>query len=106
MGVRLTNMLGVVRETTLKYDGEAVPFAYRPNVVTLALLDDIETKAEDDDLDGIARMLEPVLVWWDVLDENDQRIQPTYDAMRGFPIRFLTSIVDRIQEDSNPERKG
>ena len=48
-------------------------------------------------------MLAPIVEWWDVLDDDDQRIPPTAENMRAFPLNFLLAIMRAITEDSKPE---
>lgn len=106
MAVRLSAMKAKVTETALNWDGEEVAFAYKPNEFTMEMADDIAAKAEAEDLGGVAAMLAPIVVWWDVLDDDDQRIPPTAENMRRFPLNFLTKIMGAITEDADPEHEG
>ena len=106
MGVRLSDMTSRVKETTLKYDGEEVAFAYRPNAFTMEVSDQINVASEKDDMGTVSALLEPLVEWWDVLDDEDQRIPPTAENMRRFPLSFLLKIMDAITEDASPEQEG
>lgn len=105
MGVRLSAMKAKITETHLDWDGERVDFAYKPNEFTMELADEISAAAEKEDLGGVAAMLGPIVVWWDVLDDEDKRIDANADNMRRFPLTFLTRIMAAITEDQNPESK-
>ena len=106
MAVRLSAMKARVQETHLVWDDERVDFAYKPNEFTLELADSMSEAAEAENLVMVSAMLAPILVWWDVLDDQDQRIEPTAEAMRAFPLNFLMRIMEAITEDQNPESKG
>lgn len=103
MGVRLSAMKAKVQETHLEWDGETVDFAYKPNEFTMELADDISAAAEKEDLGMVSAMLSPIIVWWDVLDDEDNRIPPTPENMRRFPLNFLLRIMNTITEDQNPQ---
>lgn len=106
MGVRLSAMKAKITETDLDWDGEKVAFAYKPNEFTMEMADDIAAAAEKEDLSSVSAMLSPILVWWDVLDDEDERIEPSAENMRRFPLNFLMRIMARITEDQDPEAKG
>lgn len=106
MGVRLSEMKARVTETSLEWDGEVVAFAYKPNEFTMELADDISAAAESEDMSAVSAMLAPIVVWWDVLDDNDERIPPTADHMRAFPLNFLVRIMKSITADQDPEHEG
>lgn len=103
MGVRLSAMKAAVRETSMEYDDETIAFAYRPNEFTLNLADTVDAAASSGDLNAVAAILEPVIVWWDVLDENDERLPATAEVMRQFPLRFLVKVMGAVTEDQTPQ---
>ena len=41
-----------------------------------------------------------------MLDDDDQRIPPTAENMRRFPLNFLVKIMGAITEDADPEQLG
>lgn len=106
MGVRLSAMKAKITEASLKWDDEDVAFAYKPNEFTMELADDISAAAEAEDMSTVSAMLAPIIEWWDVLDDEDERIPPTAENMRRFPLNFLLKIMGAITEDQNPESKG
>lgn len=103
MGVRLSHMKAKIKESSLTWDGEVVDFAYRPNEFTMELADQIAAEAEAENLTSVSAMLAPIVEWWDVLDDQDQRIAPSAENMRAFPLNFLLAIMRAITEDSKPE---
>lgn len=106
MGVRLSAMKAKITESSLEWDGETVAFAYKPNEFTMEVADSISEAAEREDLSSVSAMLSPILEWWDVLDDNDERIPPSAESMRAFPLNFLMRIMGKITEDQNPETEG
>ena len=106
MGVRLSAMKAKITETSLEWDGEVVDFAYKPNEFTMELADEIQAAAEAENMNAVSAMLSPIIVWWDVLDDDDQRIPPTAEQMRKFPLNFLVRIMGAITDDQNPESEG
>lgn len=106
MGVRLSAMKAKVKESHLDWDGERVDFAYKPNEFTMELADEIQAAADDENLTMVSAMLAPIIVWWDVLDDDDQRIEASADNMRRFPLNFLLRIMSAITEDQDPESEG
>lgn len=106
MGVRLSAMKAKITETNLEWDGEVVDFAYKPNEFTMELADEIAAAAEAENMNAVSAMLAPIIVWWDVLDDQDQRIEPTTENMRQFPLNFLVKIMGAITTDQDPEHEG
>ena len=106
MGVRLSAMKAKVQESHLDWDGERVDFAYKPNEFTMELADEIQVAAEKENLSLVSAMLAPIIVWWDVLDDNDERIEPVAENMKRFPLNFLLRIMEAITKDQDPESKG
>lgn len=108
MAVRLSAMKAKITESTLEWDGEEVAFAYKPNEFTMEVADSIQSAADQEDLSSVTAMLAPILDWWDVLDDQDepQRIPPTAENMKRFPLNFLMRIMGKITEDQNPESQG
>jgi len=99
-------MKAKITETSLEWDGEVVDFAYKPNEFTMELADEIQAAAEAENMNAVSAMLSPIIVWWDVLDDDDQRIPPTAEQMRKFPLNFLVRIMGAITDDQNPESEG
>lgn len=109
MAVRLSDMKAKVTEATAEWDGEMIDFAYKPNEFTMELADEIAANAEKEDLSTVSGMLAPIVVWWDVLDDEDGRIPPTAENMRQFPLSFLMAIMKAIntsQAADSGESKG
>ena len=102
MGVRLSTMKGREKNATLDWDGEAIDFAYYPNAFTMEVAEKTTLAAEANNLSVVAAMLEPIIAWWDVMDDDDVRLPPTAEVMRTFPLTFLTALMEKVGESQNP----
>lgn len=109
MGLRLSTMLAATAECDVAFDGEQIRVCYRPNAVTLELTDriDAEGKAADEaeergeqtEHDWITAQLLPVVEWWDVLEDDDSRMEPTRPNMRRMPLKFLQAVLTAVIDD-------
>jgi hypothetical protein len=112
MGIRLSAMLANTTELTVPFDGEDVQVCYRPNAVTLDLSDKMEAdaKAASEDhpeetgedrtrYSWLVANLQPVMEWWDVLEDDGSRMAPTDTNMRRMPINFLNAVLAAILKD-------
>lgn len=97
MALRMTDLNANVKTTTVEYDGGSMDVGYNPNKVTLDLLDAIDAA---DSLAGVAVQLEGVIAWWDLLDANDERLEPSMEVMRGLPLNLLLTVMDTISKDA------
>lgn len=60
-------------------------------------LDELEDEA-DRPLIDIFRPLADVLLWWNLLDDNDEPVPPTLDAMLGQDSRMMGEIIRAWQQ--------
>lgn len=102
MPIRLADKLAETKTITVTWDDDTADVSYHPNVVTPALLEQVDEAGREDNLDVMGVLLEPVLDWWDVLDEKGKRIPVTRETIRNMPMPFLLKVQDAIQEDQNP----
>lgn len=103
MAVTLSTMKARTKLLTVEWDGETVDVSYFPNVVTPELLERVTTAAESDNLDVLGVMLEPVLDWWDILEEEGgPRLSTDADTIKRIPMSFLNRLQEAIQEAQRP----
>lgn len=107
MAMKLSEIKAKTKEVTVLFMDETVDVSYHPAAMTPAILEDVmalargaETDAEDMAL--IGSMLEPVLDWWDVLDDKGKRIGTTMADIREMPLAFLIKVLDDVQTDMRP----
>ena len=109
--VRLSTITNKVTEAEVTFAGETIAFGFRPGRFTPELADkfaavsmkpDDATAAGDAEVAEVVRMLEPLLAWVDVTDEDDTRIPPTAENMHRWPLLFLTELMGKITEGQEP----
>lgn len=89
-----------------EFMGETASVTYRPAAYTPELEEEIrECTNEDLPSNSLAVLLSEVLISWEVLDENGDKIPPEYENLRKMPTRFLAAVVRAINEDQNPEEE-
>lgn len=105
MAVSLKALKGGEKVIPVTYGDETFDVAYLPGEFTGDLLatvaDTDETKATAA-LDAMLALLLPVLVRWDIEDENGENLPITSASLRAVPLAVLRAILGAIQEDSRP----
>lgn len=102
MSVKITDMMGRTKTIQVKWDGEVVDVSYFHNVVTPQHLEDVAAASEKEDLSVLGVMLEPVLEWWDIMQDDGTRLPTDAATIRRVPMSFLNALQDAIQEAQNP----
>lgn len=103
MAVALNSMKSRTKLLVVEWDGETVDVSYFPNVVTPELLERVTAAAEQDNLDVLGVMLEPVLEWWDILEyDGGPRLKTDADTIKLIPMSFLNALQAAIQEAQRP----
>lgn len=97
MAMRLSDVKGKQKVTTIEWDGETVDVAYLPNMVTTDLIDGVQDAAAEGDVKVIGALLEPILEWWDVLDDDGQRLPTDAATIGTIPLPFLNIVMEGIQ---------
>lgn len=107
MAMKLSEVKAKSKVTTVVFLDETVDVSYHPAAMTPRILEDVmalaksaETDAED--MGMVGAMLEPVLEWWDVLDDDGKRIPPSRENIRDMPLPFLVAVLEKVQEDMRP----
>lgn len=108
MAMKLSEVKAKVATTTLAFMDETVDVGYHPASVTPAMLEDILAMAKSADGDSadsalIGKMLDPMLAWWDVLDDDGERIPADAEHIRDMPMAFLTALLGHLQKETQPD---
>ena len=111
MSMKLSEVRAKVKVVTVNWADETVDVGFHPAAVTPELVDKVQQQAATIEGGGagatIGGMLEPMLDWWDVLDDDGQRIPTDAETIAALPIAFLMAVLETVQEDMRPpERKG
>lgn len=112
MAMKLSEVKAITKTCTVEFLGGTVDVGYHPAAMTPAILEDVmalaktaETDAED--MAMVGQMLEPVLDWWDMLDDDGERIPTDKAHIREMPMAFLVKVLDDVQTDMRPpDSKG
>lgn len=87
-------------------DGDIVNVTYAPGRITLAMADAIQAAAAGvggGEMKAIEAVLVPVLVSWD-LEEDDGSLLPCDgEGLKRVPMEFLGMLMSAITEDSRPD---
>lgn len=102
MGMTLSKVQAKERTVTVLWDDETVDVGYHPASVTPALLDSVTEAANANDLAVIGMLMEPMLAWWDVLDDDGQRLPTTAEVIRIIPLTFTMEVLKAVQAEMSP----
>lgn len=107
MAISLTEMKAKQKASQVTWEDEIVDFAYHPAAFSVEVAQAVQEQAQKGDLAGVALAMEPLIGWWDVLDDDGERIAADIATIRQMPLGFLMSILSAVGDDMNPpERKG
>lgn len=102
MAVRLSEMKSREKASQVEWDDEVVDFGYFPNAFSLQVAEDVSNAAAANDLSVVAAMLEPIISWWDVLDDDGAQLPTDAETMKGFPLSFLMALMEKVGDDQRP----
>lgn len=88
------------QEVKTEWEGEELTLHYRPGVWTPEFEDILKDPEKGTEV--ICDALAELLGSWDVLDENDQPIEPTVENTIHFPAAFLLHCMTVCWEDMSP----
>lgn len=84
----------------VQFEGDTVQVAYHAAAITprlVALAQELQT-----DVAVIADVIQRIVVWWDVLDDEGNRIPPTPENTMEFDVAFLGAVVNGVFGDMAP----
>lgn len=106
MAVKLADKIAETKTVTVTWGEDDVDVSYFPNAVTAKLLSDIDQAADAEDLTVIGVALEPILDWWDVLDDKGKRIPTDRDTIASLPLAWIIAVQSALEEAQNPPENG
>jgi hypothetical protein len=107
MAITLTQMRDHTEQITVAWQDETVDVGYHPGVLTPALLEQASEAGKAGDLNQVGNLLSPLLSWWDVLDDEGNRLPTDARTIATIPFTFTMAIMDAITEAMRPPaRKG
>lgn len=116
MPIRFSDLGNKVRHVRVTWQDVEVNVSYSPSANTTALQMSLQEAITDDPVQGgykSIEMLTKILVGWDIMKEvngngvdHPDEPEPITEAfLLKLPAGFVTAIIERINEDSSPNRK-
>lgn len=102
MPMQLSEVQSRVKTVDVSWEEETVAVGYAPARFTPEVLEQVAAAEQAGDLGILGSLLAPVVEWWDVLDDDGQRIPPTPENIRRFPLSFIMAVMAKLQEDMRP----
>lgn len=102
MAMTLSKVQEKESTVTVLWDGETVDVGYRPGAVTAALLEKVQHAANDNDMGVIGILFTQMLAWWDVLDDQGERIPVTPENVSQVPLDFAMNVLQTVQGAMRP----
>lgn len=91
--------------TVVEYEGDEVAVTYRKRLVRTAAIGIFEASAAQQP-GRVREALEDVVVEWDVLGEDGEKLPATQDITRKFDFDFLITVFNGIVSDAMPGESG
>lgn len=85
---------------TIAFEDESVAVCYRPAVMSPRFVELIQGVQSDIAL--VADVIQRVIVWWDVLDDEGNRLPPTPENTMELDMAFLGTVLTSVMEDMAP----
>ena len=106
MAIRLSDIENDERTCTVVYKEEEMAVTYRPSAYTPAVEMEFRAAlAANHSGDAFARLLDGLVVSWELLDEDGAEIEPSYEFMcSNLSNAFLVVVTNAITEDMNSEK--
>lgn len=102
MGMKLSVVKGKIKTTQIHWEDETVEVGFHPAAMTPELLERVSSSAEGQNLAVLGVLLEPVLAYWDVLDDEGKRLPTNAETIATIPLSFLMAVMDQVQETMRP----
>lgn len=107
--IRLSDLLGDVRQADVKWMGHEFWVKYKPSAITPAMYRQTKVVAMPGDRWGseaIKVAVTAILVEWSIKDDHDLMVPITTEVMDGLPNDMLHEIYDACWLDSHPLPKN
>jgi hypothetical protein len=102
MGMKLSAVKGKIKTAQITWEDETVEVGYHPAAMTPELLERVDASGKAESLAVLGVLLEPLLAYWDVLDDDDKRLPTDAATIATIPLPFLMAVMDQVQESMRP----
>lgn len=90
-------------QVAIDIDGETLNVVYRPSGLTPAAEDQMHEQVQAQRGGAsLVTVLAPMLVSWDLLDEDGTSLPTDEATLRQLPTEFLSRVVEAITENMRP----
>lgn len=106
MPISLSALKSGERTFLFEYEEESAEITYRLNTYTPELEQLVADKLESGlPASSTAVILAELLIDWDVVDDNGERLPTDYATLSRFPLEFLTALLTAISGDQRAGRE-
>lgn len=116
MGIRASHMRDKVRTVEVEWEDETLEVGIRPGRYTGALMERIQEATREGeraeasgDMDAaraavqiVADTTAEVIAWWDVLDDEGNRLPVDADTLNMLPLTFVQHVMAKAGEAVRP----
>jgi hypothetical protein len=105
--VKLSNILNQQAPLAITFPtGDKLNLVYRPGQYTPKFESEVRKASEADDKDALSCMLGPLLLSWDLTDDDGAPIACDVDTLHGLPNVLLSATLSAILKDMSPNKKA
>lgn len=102
MAIKLSEVRGKITRVKIEWDGEEAEIGFYPARLTPALIEEVGEASKRQNLDVLGTMMEPVLAYWEVQDDEGKNYPTDAETIKTFPLGFLTAVMGAIQDTMRP----
>lgn len=87
-------------------EGEVLHFSYNPAKFTTRFYQEITHEDGKNNVADLAVFVNALVTEWDLQGEDGVTVPLTVDSLATLPLKFLGQIVEKINEDNNPNKSS
>jgi hypothetical protein len=109
MGVKVSTLAKVVEDAQMRVgpgEEDVVNIRYRPGALTLGALKRLESAAASKDFkpDVFEDLLTPILVSWDLLQDDGTPLPITAEGLDQLPLEFIGELISTLNTATKPDK--
>lgn len=102
MALKLSQLRDETKTGQIVFMSETVDFAYYPAKLTGEVLDALDSAQVAGQFSRLYDTLSPILAWVDVLDDEGERLPPTPENLKTWPVAFTMGLLGQMAEEVRP----
>lgn len=105
MGIKLSDIAKQTKTIGVPFGDDSLKVTFNPNAMTPRKEAAFRAAAKEEDQasDALLGMLAETLVRWELLDDDDQAIGTTVDALRDVPNPIILRVLRAIGEENGAD---